>query len=59
MAHTRADTLVVEHDDGRHSRYENVSYAPHRGGRGITIYTDGGEVRHEDVHTTDARRRHR
>jgi hypothetical protein len=58
MAHTRADELTVTHDDGSKTRYKNVDYAPHRGGRGITVYTDGGEVQHTDVHTTDARRRH-
>ncbi len=59
MAHTPADELVVVHDDGSKTRYENVSYAPHRGGRGVTVYAEGGEVQHTDVHTTEARRRHR
>ncbi len=59
MAHTKADELTITHDDGRKTRYENVSYAPHKGGWAITVYQDGGEIQHTDVHTTDARRRHR
>ena len=59
VPHTEADELIVIHDDGTTTKYERVSYAPHRGGRGITVYRDGGEVEHTDVHTTEARRRHR
>lgn len=59
MAHTHADVLVVRHDDGRETVYQNVSYTPHRGGRGVTVFERGRQVEHADVHTTEARRRHR
>jgi hypothetical protein len=59
VPHTLADELVVTHDDGRTTEYRDVAYAPHKGGRGITVYADGGEVEHTDVHTTEASRRHR
>ena len=47
MADLPADRLTVLHHDDTVTVYEQVTYCLWRGG--VTVYTAGAEVRHDDV----------